>query len=886
MAMALTHTVAIPQHYSQNQIYSGFQLCNDSKCKKMGLFADLVPQNSQTLNNTIPTIEGKPGEKLKGKSKDKKDFKGINGDVWTLNKEGGRLKQVVDNMHLMNHLGVLPDSNTYASILQSCVDTKSLKEGTRVHVRMIKTGFKPGIYLENNLLSMYIKCSNLWGARQVFDNMSKRDKVTWAAMIAGCAQNGLTEDGLYLFREMQHAGIEPNEFTFVSILKVAAALEGLEQGRQVHARIIKNELESNVYLGSVLLDMYAKCGSLANARHVFDKMSIRDVVSWSAMISGYAQQGHGEKALALFYEMQRAGVTSNKFTVTSLLRACAGLESPGKGRQVHAYVTKTGFESNVYVGSALVDMYAKCGNLVDARQVFDRMPERDVVSWTALIVGYEKLGNGEEALMLFCQMQSLGVKMDEFIISSVLSACRNAACLQHGKHIHAHIIKIGFDSNTYVGSAIIHMYANCGSIEDAHKVYNTIPERDMVVRTAMLAGYGKHGYSKKAFHIFQQMHHAGMKLDQSAFACALSSCASLAALEQGKQVHACIIRSGFELKVITGTALIDMYAKCGSIVKAHHVFDEMSQLDVVSWNAMIVGYSKHGQGKEALQLFEKMQKSGMKPDDITFVGVLSACGHAGLVDEGWHYFQSMSQDHGIASKVEHYACMVDLLARAGHLNEAYSLIKKMPFDHDAAVWGALLGGCRVHNNMGLGKIAAEHLYELEPQSSGHYVVLSNIYAALGRWDDVEKVRKAMKDRGVKKEPGCSWIVINNRVHTFHVGDSSHPQTKDIHTALDILARQMKKEGYVPRTNFVLHDVEEEQKEHILGRHSEKLAIAFGLINTPPGTSIRIIKNLRVCGDCHTATKFISKVVGREIIVRDISRFHHFKDGMCSCGDYW
>lgn len=316
------------------------------------------------------------------------------------------------------------------------------------------------------------------------------------------------------------------------------------------------------------------------------------------------------------------------------------------------------------------------------------------------------------------------------------------------------------------------------------------------------------------------------------------------------------------------------------------MFDEVLQIDVILWNAMIVGYSKHGLGMEALQLFEQMHKLGMTPDDVTFVGVLSACSHAGLINEGRYYFDSMSRDHCIAPKVQHYACMVDLLGRAGCLNEAYDLIKKIPFDPDAAVWGALLAGCRVHANMGLGKVAAEHLYELEPHHSGHYVVLSNMYAASGRWDDVEKVRKKMKDRGVAKEPGLSWIEINHKVHTFLAGDRSHPQTKDIYTVLGILAKHMKYAGYVPNTNFVLHDVEEEQKNHIICYHSEKLAIAFGLINSPPTTTIQIVKNLRVCGDCHSAAKFISKLVSREIVVRDANRFHHFKDGQCSCGDYW
>jgi pentatricopeptide repeat protein len=329
-----------------------------------------------------------------------------------------------------------------------------------------------------------------------------------------------------------------------------------------------------------------------------------------------------------------------------------------------------------------------------------------------------------------------------------------------------------------------------------------------------------------------------------------------------------------------------MYSKCGSIEDAFQTFDVMSERNVISWNAMIAGCAQHGCGKEALKLFAQMPQAGIEPDHISFVSALSACSHSGLVDEGLQLFDSMCRDYCIAPREVHYACMIDLLGRAGRLDEARDFMKTIPFAPDAYVWGALLGACRLYGNIDLGKHAAECLFQLEPHNAAKYVLLSNIYAAAGRWDDVAKVRKIMKDRGVQKQPGCSWIEVKNKVHTFMVEDKSHPQTEEIYSTLEELARQMEAAGYVPDTNFVLHDVEMEQKEHSLYHHSEKLAIAFGLISTLPGLPVRIIKNLRVCGDCHTATKFISKIVEREIIIRDANRFHHFKDGLCSCGDYW
>jgi pentatricopeptide repeat protein len=329
-----------------------------------------------------------------------------------------------------------------------------------------------------------------------------------------------------------------------------------------------------------------------------------------------------------------------------------------------------------------------------------------------------------------------------------------------------------------------------------------------------------------------------------------------------------------------------MYAKCGRIGVARQVFDKMSSRDVGSWNAMILGYGIHGQGEDAVALFSQMQQTGTKPDHITFTAVLTACSHAGLVDQGWQYFECMKSDYGLVPKLEHYACLVDLLGRAGHLDEAHDIIKKMPLEPQSNVWGALLGACRIHGNIELGEQAAKHLFKLEPNNAGYYVLLSNIYAEAGRWEEVAKLRTMMKEREVKKQPGCSFIEVNREVQSFLVRDKTHPQSEKIYATLENVYGQMKKAGYVPNTNLVLHDVEEEMKEDILCSHSEKLAISFGIINTSPGTPIRIMKNLRVCRDCHNATKFICKIVGREIIVRDANRFHHFTNGLCSCGDHW
>eukprot|EP01018_Ginkgo_biloba_P026215 Gb_36775 [translate_table: standard] len=515
------------------------------------------------------------------------------------------------------------------------------------------------------------------------------------------------------------------------------------------------------------------------------------------------KQGLLKWALYILYPLDQQGVHADSSSYASILQGCVDNKALPEGKLVHAHMINTGFKPDSYIGTKLLIMYAKCGSLVDARQVLAEMPKRNVVSWTAMISSYVQHGFGKEALTLFYQMQLTDIQPNHFTVASVLPACANLAALKHGKEIHEYIIRCGFQSDLFTGSALLDMYVKCSSIENARKLFDKMPERDIVSWNAMVAGYAQNGI--------------------------LPACANLAALEYGKEIHEDIVRSGFQSDIIMGNALVDMYGKCGSIEDARKLFHKIPIKNLISWTAIIVGCALHGCGKEALLLFEQMQQSGIKPDRVTFVGVLSACCHAGLVDTGWQYFDCMSRDYHITPAIEHYCCMVDLLGRAGHLDEARDFINKMPIKPESAVWGSLLAACRVYNNMELGEYVAEHLFELDPQNAAHYVLLSSIYAAAGKWEEAEKVRHMMQDRRVKTLPG--WCV--------------------------------------PNTIFVLHDVEEEQKEHFVYHHSENLATAFGLLNMYPGTPSQIVKNLWVCGDCHSATKFISKIVVQEFVVRDV-----------------
>eukprot|EP01018_Ginkgo_biloba_P022537 Gb_14902 [translate_table: standard] len=599
--------------------------------------------------------------------------------------------------------------------------------------------------------------------------------------------------------------MNPNDFYLM--LRRCATMKNMAGGKGVHAQMIKTGFQEDIFLVTNLIDTYLKCGSITHAREVFDKMSERNTVSWNVMIAGYAQHGYVGEALKLFCQMQRESMKPDLFTFTSVIRVCIILSALEVGKQVHTHFIKSGFEINIFVGSALVDMYVKHNAVKDSRKVFDKMTARDVVVWTAVIVGYAQSEYGEESLKLFCEMQRTDTKPNHYTFASVFSACASLRALGQGQQVHAHIIKAGIEADVCAGTALVSMYSKCDSIQKACKVFEKMYKRNVVSWTTMITVYSHDGLGEEALKLFCQMQQAGLKPDLFTFAIILKACASLASLEQGKRIHAQIVKTSLETDIFVGSALVDMYAKCGSIEEASNVFNKLIRRDVASWNAMIAGYAQNGFGKEALQLFEQMQQTGLKPNYITFIGVLSACSHVGLVDEGRYYFDSMSRDHGITPTTEHFACLVDLLARAGHLDEAEIFINGMPFQPSAFVWRTLLGACRVYGNLHLGKRAAEHVFEMEPEDDATYVLLSNIYAGAGMWDNVAKVRNMMKVKGVKKEPGRSWIEVKNTVHAFVVGDRSHPQTREIYAKLERLGRQMKEAGYIPDTNFVLHDME-------------------------------------------------------------------------------
>jgi len=537
--------------------------------------------------------------------------------------------------------------------------------------------------------------------------------------------------------------------------------------------------------------------------------------------------------------------------------------------------------------TALITGYVSEGHVDDARRLFDEIPAKDVVSWNAMIAGYVQGGRFEEALACFSSMQEADVSPNKSTMVSVLSACGHLGSLELGKWIGSWVREQGLGSNIQLVNALVDMYCKCGEIDTARELFDGIREKDLILWNTMIGGYSNLSLYPEALALFDLMLREKVTPNDVTFLGVLPACACLGALDLGKWVHAYVdkILKGTN-NVSLWTSIIDMYAKCGCVEVAEQVFRSKWSRSLASWNAMISGFAMNGHAERALALFEEMIKEGFQPDDITFVGVLSACTQAGLVDVGQQYFSSMNQDYGISPKLQHYGCVIDLLARSGKFEEAKVMMGNMEMEPDGAIWGSLLNACRIHGQVEFGEYVAEQLFQLEPENSGAYVLLSNIYAGAGRWDDVARIRTRLNDKGMKKVPGCTSIEIDGVVHEFLVGDKLHSQSEYIYRMLDEVDKLLEESGFVPDTSEVLYDMDEEWKEGALSQHSEKLAIAFGLISTKPGTTIRIVKNLRVCRNCHSATKLISKIFKREIIARDRNRFHHFKDGLCSCNDCW
>ncbi|XP_068304628.1 pentatricopeptide repeat-containing protein At5g15340, mitochondrial [Pyrus communis] len=614
-----------------------------------------------------------------------------------------------------------------------------------------------------------------------------------------------------------------------SLLRGCTRQSSVDVGKKLHAAIVTSGLAASPdsFLHNALLHFHAAHGSPFSARKLFDEIphSHKDAVDWTVLMGCFARHGMLQSGLRLFVEMRREDVKVDDVAMACLFNACARLGNAEVGEQGHGFVVKVGWDSSVKACNAAMDMYVKCGQVGMARRLFKATGERSVVSWTVILEGvvkFEGVGNGRV-------------------------------------------------------------------------VFDQMPERNEVAWTIMIVGYMSMGLIGEAFSLLEEMVFVcGLGLNYVTLCSFLSACAQSGDRVTGSWLHAYALKTTVnEIDIMVGTSLVDMYAKCGRVDTALKVFEQMYRRNEVTWNALLSGLAMHGRGKLVLNMFPQMLEEA-KPDELTFVALLSACSHSGLVDQGRHYFHNL-ESYGVTPKIEHYACMVDLLGRAGHLEEAEVLIKQMPMPPNEVVLGSLLGSCRIHGKLELGERVLQELVQLDPHNTDYHVLLSNMYSLGGKQDKAYLLRQDLKNRGLRKLPGISSIYIGGQVHQFSAGDKSHPKTMEIYMKLDEMIRRLRLAGYIPNTGsqvfsgFDNGDDDADKQEEIeqaLFRHSEKLAVCFGLVSTKSGSPLYIFKNLRICVDCHSAMKIVSHVYNREIVIRDRNRFHCFKQGSCSCSDYW
>ncbi|KAA8532216.1 hypothetical protein F0562_032259 [Nyssa sinensis] len=667
--------------------------------------------------------------------------------------------------------------------------------------------------------------------------------------LVSLSKQGKLKEAHDFLEEMEEAGVSVDPHSYKRLLETCGKLRLLSDGRLIHnqlQRTLKNPSQS---LENHVLQMYCDCGSFIDAHNLFDEMSEKSLVSWVIIISAYAQEGLLDKACGLFSHMQALEIRPTRSIYSALLRHLIDPSYLDLGKQIHSQVVKSGLTPHVSIDTTISNMYVKCGCLESAELVFYHMAEKNAVSWTGLMVGYIQAERQEHALLMFARMVKEGTQLDEFVFSIILKACARLEDVESGRQIHGHIVKLGLESKVTVGTPLVDFYVKCGNMESARLVFGRIKEPNDVSWSAIISGYSQ--------------------ID----------------LNLGTQTHGDAIKRGLVSYQYGESAMITMYSKCGRLDYAFRVFELIDNPDAVAWTAIISGCAYHGRASEALFLFRRMRVFGVRPNAITFIAIFTACSHCGLITEAKKYLESMSSECGLEPTIDHYDCMIDIYSRAGLLEEALELIKTMPFEPDSMSWKSLLGGCSIHQNFKLGKIAAEKLLQLDPEDTAAYILMFNLYASSGKWEAAANVRKMMAERDLRKEVSCSWITVTGKVHRFIVGDRHHPQTEEIYSKL----KEFKFPIINNKNPFLTEDDVSysllERKKQLLD-HSERLAIAFGLISTRSSAPILVFKNLRACKDCHDFAKHVSVITGREIVVRDSSRFHHFKSGICSCSDYW
>ncbi|KAK3231114.1 hypothetical protein Dsin_002995 [Dipteronia sinensis] len=699
------------------------------------------------------------------------------------------------------------------------------------------------------------------------------------------------------FLEPVKEGTKIETSCYVPLLQECIHRNSISEVQILHAHIIKTGTHQDPFVMTFLVNVYTKCGTMEEAERVFNNLPRIYVAAWTTLMTGYVQNSQPELAIRVFLDMLEAGDYPTHITLGTVLNACSSMKSIKLGNQIHAYIAKYCIEDDTSVGNSLCSLYSNCGSLVSAIKAFRRIREKNVISWTTVICACGENGEAFQGLKFFVQMLAEDIEFNEFTLTSILSMCSTMLSLCVGVQVHSLIIKLGYESNLRIRNSVMYLYLRCGSVYEARKLFDGTQSVSLVTWNSVIAGHAQmiefakddlsaHHCGAEALNMFLKLNRSGMKPDLYTFSSVLTVCSKLVALQQGEQVHAQILKTGFLSDVVVGTALVNMYNKCGSIERASKAFVEMSTRTLISWTSMITGFANHGHNQQALHLFEDMLLVGVRPNQITFVGVLSACSNAGMVHEALNYFDMMQKDYKIRPVPDHFVCLIDMFVRLGRLEEALDFIKRIEFEPNEVIWSFLVEGCRRHGNMELGFYAVEQLLKLKPKNPETYLMLLDMYLSARRWEDVFRVKSLMEEEKIRKIQDWSWINIKEKVHAFKPNDRLHPRSAEMYKLLDELLDKAESLGYKSRECFELIDEDDEIKTFSSAvYHSEKLAVAFGILNTLNAAPIIVIKNTTMCRDCHNFIKVISSVTGRVVIVRDSKRLHRFVDRQCSCGDF-
>ncbi|KZV23071.1 pentatricopeptide repeat-containing protein chloroplastic [Dorcoceras hygrometricum] len=672
----------------------------------------------------------------------------------------------------MQESGIQPDNFAFPAVLKAVAGLQDLGLGKQIHGSVFKLGYhSQSVTVSNTLLHMYAQCGASFDqVLKVFDGIPERDQVSWNSFINALCKYEEWEAALEAFRLMGLLTIEPSSFTLVSIALACSNLDPLDAlrlGKQVHGYTLRAD-QRTTFTYSALMSMYAKIGRIDYTKKVFEWFTNRNMVSWNTVISAFSQNDMFVEALEYFRSMKAQGFQPDGVTISSVLPTCSHLELLATGKEIHAFVFRNGdFLGNSFIASALVDMYCNCKEVASARRVFEGAVDRKLALWNAMLAGYTRNGFYDEALLLFFKLTVVsGYLPDATTFASVLPACVHCEAFGDKEGIHGYALKLGLGNNTYVQNALVDLYARIGKIDNSIYIFRNMENKDTVSWNTMITGYVVCGYHEEALASLRHMQ-IGIKDEKGeindstkvvvkpnsiTLMTVLPGCASLAALKKGKEIHAYAIRNVMTTDVAVGSALVDMYGKCGCLTEARRVFDSMPTKNVITWNVMIMAYGMHGYGWGAMELFNTLvtgNKGGeVEPNEVTFTAVFAACSHSGMIDEAQQLFNRMSKEYGLEPNADHYACAVDLLGRAGRLDEAYQIINSIPPVVDKiGAWSSLLGACRVHQNVELGEIAALNLLQLEPKVDSHYVLISNIYSHAGLWEKATYVRKRMKVMG-------------------------------------------------------------------------------------------------------------------------------------------